>query len=41
METLEESLTSYRSVLWVGNLIADEGDPDARNVQTGLADRIG
>jgi hypothetical protein len=30
METHEESVTSYRSSLWVRNLIADEGDPDKR-----------
>jgi hypothetical protein len=37
----EESVTSYRSPLRVRNLITDEGDPDGRNVQTGLADWIG
>jgi hypothetical protein len=31
---------SYWYFLWVGNLIADKGDPDGRNVQTGLADQI-
>jgi hypothetical protein len=38
-KTYEESVTSYRP-LWVGNFIA-KGDADGRNVQTGLADRIG
>jgi hypothetical protein len=41
METQEESVTSYSFSLSVRNLIADEGDPDRRNVQTGLADQIG
>jgi hypothetical protein len=41
METNEKSVTSYRSSLLVRNLIADEGDPDGRDVQTGLADLIG
>jgi hypothetical protein len=41
METREESVTWDRSSLPVGNLIADKGNPDERNVQTGLADRIG
>jgi hypothetical protein len=41
METHEESVTSYRSSLGVRNLIADMGDPDRRNIQTGLADWIG
>jgi hypothetical protein len=40
METHEESVTSYRSSLRVINLIADEGVPDRRNVQIGLADWI-
>jgi hypothetical protein len=40
IETREESVT-YWSSLWVGNLIADEGYPGGRNVQTGLADWIG
>jgi hypothetical protein len=40
MEIDGESVTSYRSSLLVRNLIADEGDPDRRNVQTGLADWI-
>jgi hypothetical protein len=40
-ETHEESVTSYWSSLWIGNLTADKGDLDGRNVQTGLADQIG
>jgi hypothetical protein len=36
METHEEYVTSYRSSVWVGSLIADE-----EGVQTGLAYRIG
>jgi hypothetical protein len=40
IETHEESVTSYWSSLWVGNLTADKEDPDGWNVQTGLADRI-
>jgi hypothetical protein len=40
METNGESVLSYRYSLRVRNLIADEGDPDTRNVQTGLADWI-
>jgi hypothetical protein len=40
MTTHEEFLMSYRS-LQVGNLLADERDPDRRNVQSGLADWIG
>jgi hypothetical protein len=39
-ETHEESVLSYMSSLWVGDLIADEGDSDTRNVQTVLADCI-
>jgi hypothetical protein len=34
------SVTSYRSSLWDVDLIADNGDPDGRNVQTGLANRV-
>jgi hypothetical protein len=30
-EAHEKSVTSYRSSLWVRNLITDEGDPDRRN----------
>jgi hypothetical protein len=40
METHEESVTWYRT-LRIGNLIADEEDPDRRNVQAGLDDWIG
>jgi hypothetical protein len=40
-EIHEEFVTSYWSSLSVGNLNADKGDPDGRNVQTGLVDRIG
>jgi hypothetical protein len=40
METHEESVASYRSP-WMGNLMADKGDPYWRNFQTGLADQIG
>jgi hypothetical protein len=39
-ETHEESIMSYWSI-WVVNLIADKGDPDGRDIQIGLADRIG
>jgi hypothetical protein len=41
METHEESVMSYVFSLWIRNLIAGEGDPDRRNIQTGLADWIG
>jgi hypothetical protein len=41
METHEESVTPYRSPLWDGNLIANEGDPARRDVQTELANWIG
>jgi hypothetical protein len=41
IQTHEESVTSYRSFLRVGNIIDDKGDPDGGNVQTGLADPIG
>jgi hypothetical protein len=27
--------------LWVTNLVADKVDPNGRNIQAGLADRIG
>jgi hypothetical protein len=37
MDKCGESVT----FLWVRNLIADEGDPDRRDVQTWLADWIG
>jgi hypothetical protein len=40
IETYEKYVTSYWS-LCAGNVIADNGDPDGRSVQTGLADRIG
>jgi hypothetical protein len=43
-KTLQKSMgnvTAYWSSLLVGDLIADKGDPDGRNVQTGLADPIG
>jgi hypothetical protein len=40
METHEESVTSYRSFLWVGNLIADKKDSDRRNIQASLADWV-
>jgi hypothetical protein len=36
----EESVTSYKSFIYVGNLFADKGDSDERNVQTRLATRI-
>jgi hypothetical protein len=39
IEIYEQSVTSYWP-LWVGNLIADNGNPDGRNVRTGLAKRI-
>jgi hypothetical protein len=41
METREESVPSHISSVSVGDLIADEGDSDRGNVQTGLADWIG
>jgi hypothetical protein len=34
------SVMSYRSSLWNVDLIADNGDPDGRNVQTTLANRV-
>jgi hypothetical protein len=34
------SVTSYRSSPWDVDLIADNGDPDGRNVQTGLVNRV-
>jgi hypothetical protein len=37
----EKSVTSYWSSLLIANLIADNGDPSRRNVQSKLADRIG
>jgi hypothetical protein len=40
VETCEEYITYYQSLL-VANLITDKGDPDGRNVQTGLTDWIG
>jgi hypothetical protein len=39
-ETHKEFVASYQSLL-VANLIAGTGDPDGRNAQTDLADRIG
>jgi hypothetical protein len=37
---LSHHTDQYWTSLWVGNLIADAGDPDERN-QTGLADQTG
>jgi hypothetical protein len=34
------SVTSNRFSLWTVDLIADNGDPDGKNVQTGLANRV-
>jgi hypothetical protein len=34
------SVTSYRSSLWNVDLIADDGDPDGRNVQIELANMV-
>jgi hypothetical protein len=36
-----KNLSHHTDNPWVGNLIADKGDPDGRNVQTGLAIQIG
>jgi hypothetical protein len=41
VETQDECVRCYWYSLWVANLTGDEGDPDGRNVNTGLADRIG
>jgi hypothetical protein len=34
------AVSSFRSSLWNVDLIADNGDPDGRNAQTGFANRV-
>jgi hypothetical protein len=36
-----KNLSHHIDLLCVGNLIADEGDPDRRIIKTGLADWTG
>jgi hypothetical protein len=40
-DTHEKSVGSYKPSLWDANLIFDKWNQYGRNIQTGLADRIG
>jgi hypothetical protein len=35
------SLSSHTDLYWLGNTTADKGDPEGKDVQTGLDDQIG